>query len=575
MPLDHPFYAYHRWWHSGEVGNEVFLNDRVALGTREKAPLAKYIGEPVLRRPSIRAFQEIDVVQEWFYYGKPKSAIFVQEATAAAARGSRAKVGGMPQFLLKPGMAAPYGGMPTPEMFREAVWHCLARPMRGLTYWKHWSAIHRDGGDNIKTQEEIDAILGDQPDWKDAKANIKVKGEHSSIFLFIPELREEIRRLHQDEVAPLGALIPRWENYPRRVAVYRSFAGELFNKVRWQNVSKLEKLVISMQLPFDILYDEDFEDNKKLLDSYQMVAIPLAPAITEPAFDQLASFAARGGTVLVDNRFNANIPEAVRLDASAHQTGLAKLAKIEQELLSRYKSPTHPSYIEGMEDASRKLADKIDMAGLEIDAIRAKLKPEISTATRAVFPNLLRAEGANYLVAVNMLRRPGRHYGHFGKVLEDGVAQTAKFDADSALGNVAYDLLNSTRVAMKKSQGRFRFQLDLPPGGGRVLIFLPETVDSIEIGDVNPDQLNRGNWLKLSAHLLGASGQPLPGVLPVRVDIAGPNGKLLDISRYDAFVNGKWSLDIPISFNQPAGQYQLTLTELASGSQAKQTWRIK
>ncbi len=575
VSLSDPFYAYHLWWHGDGVGTEVFLNDRIAVGTRKLAPLAKYIGEPVLRRPSIRAFREMDLVQEWFYYGNPDRAIWVQEATAAAARGSGAQIGGMPQFLFKPGMAAPYGGLPTPEMFREVVWHCLARPMRGLTYWNHWGAIKRGSADNIKTQEEIDTILGEKPTWKEAAAQIKVTGEHSTVFLFIPELREEIRRLHQEDVAPLGALIPRWENAPRRIAVYRSFAGELFNNRRWSNRTSLENMVLSMQIPFDILYDEDFEDNDKLLDNYQLVAIPVAPVITEPAFAQLSEFAAGGGTVLVDEMFKATIPEAVSIDAGTHQTGLTRLAEIEQDLLLRYKDPLHPGYIEGMEQAARQIADELAEQGMEIPKIVSGLELDLSTSTRSVFPNILRAEGVNYLVAVNRLRRPGPHYGHFGKVLEEGVSQTAEFDAAPNLGKVAYDLLNSIRIPMKQQDGRNHFKLELPPGGGRVLIFLPEPVGSMELNVEDGGSTRRGERLRVSASLSGESGQLLPGVIPVRADLTGPDGNELDLSRYDAFVNGEWLMEIPVSFNQPMGTYRLTLTELASGSQVQQTWRIE
>ncbi len=569
---DDPFYAYHRWWHSGAVGNEIFLNDRIAVGTRKQSPHVQFVGEPVLRRPSIRAFQEMDLVQEWFYYGDPARAIWVQEATAAVARGSRANIGGMPQFLLKPGMAAPYGGLPTPDMFREAVWHCLARPMRGLTYWNHWTAIHRRDADNIKTQEEIDALLGAAPSWKEAAARVDVKGEHSSVFLFIPELRETIRRLHHDEVAPLGALIPRWENVPRRIAIYRSFAGELFNNVRWRDVTPLERMILEMQTPFDILYDEDFEDNDDLLNGYHLVAISQAPAIIQPAFVQLSAFALQGGLVVVDDLFKADIPQAVRVDSGSHAAGLARLAKREQELLSLYRDPIHPNYIEGMEQAARQIADESASCGTDVTNLFKPNKAGITTTTRAVFPNLLHAQGAHYLVAVNMLRRPGRHYGHFGKVREDGVAQTAQFTFDPAIGTVAYDLLNSTQIALRTGRDQSSLELDLPPSGGRVLVFLHEPIGRLTLDPVREDRLNRGQWLRLSARLSGESGLAVPGIIPVRVVIVGPDGQPLDMSRYDAFVNGAWSLDIPMTFNQPGGTYQLVLTELASGSRAQQSW---
>ncbi len=128
---------------------------------------------------------------------------------------------------------------------------------------------------------------------------------------------------------------------------------------------------------------------------------------------------------------------------------------------------------------------------------------------------------------------------------------------------------------MEESNGRNRFTLDLPPAGGRVLVFLPETIGGIDIGSSDTLDPVRGKWHRLSARLTGNSGHPVPGIIPVRVDIRGPGDRPLDLSRYDAFTNGEWSLDLPISFNQPAGTYQLTLTELASGIQSRYRWVIE
>ena len=70
-----------------------------------------------------------------------------------------ARTSGMPQFLLKPGMAAPYAAIPTPHMFRETVWHCIARPLQHMMYWNLQGAYQQKK--THITQDEVDKRLSE------------------------------------------------------------------------------------------------------------------------------------------------------------------------------------------------------------------------------------------------------------------------------------------------------------------------------------------------------------------------------------------------------------------------------
>lgn len=595
IALNDPFYAYSRWWQSSGPGNEVFLNDKIARLLRERVPRVQTIAEPALRRPSVRAFLDQDIVNEWFYFPDPGRAVFVQEDLTAAIRGTRTQITGMPQFLLKPGMAAPYGGMPTPTLFREAAWHCLVRPSVGLTYWNLWGALEKGDAKYVMTQAEIDGLLGPQPSWKDAETKIEVRGEHSSVFLWIPELPEEIRRLHSELVHPLGGLWPRWRNAPRRVAIYKSFAGQLFNKVRWTGPGALGEAVAAVNLPFDILYDQDFENSADVLDSYTVVAIPEAPVITSPAADALRAFTERGGIVVVDQFFKAALPGIVRLDFRSVGNN-ESLRRAERELLAQYGSPSHVLYIEGMEEARRQLAVADGPVAKVEELIRTHATGEIRTDTTHVALNLLEAGAARYLTAVNGLARPGPSYGHFGRVRDQGIEQTAGISIHAGLGNAAYRLDTGKPIDMgDEADGRRSLSLPLMPSGGAVVLLLPRPIAAIKMAPMEgpkkahskPWNLNRlldrvqtfdaapGQWVQASASLIDDNGQPVPGVVPAKVQILGPDGQASDFSRYDAFIDGQWTYKIPIALNQVPGLYQLTVTESASGLQARTTWNVK
>jgi len=574
VKLDHPFYAFSRWWQSGEVGNEVFLADKIATIVRALAPQVQNIWEPALRRPAVRVFTEQDILNEWFYYASPSSAVWIQENLAAASRGSRARISGMPQFLLKPGMAAPYGGMPTPSLYRETTWHCLARPLVGLTYWNLWSVFERGDKDNVKVQEEIDELLGKTPAWKEAAGKIKLSGEWSSLFLWIPELPAEVKRLHFETVHPLGALWPRWQNCPRRIAIVRSFAGQLFNNVRWPGPGALGKAVAETGFPFDVLYDQDFENNPEVLKNYAVVAVPEAPVITEPMAKAFRNFLNRGGLLMVDNYFRADFPDVKIIDFSVGASNRKAMQETEQKLLAEYKSTDHVLYIEGMEDARRRFFESGGPAAIVDKLIRNVDTYEVETQTGNVFINALEAGGARYIVAVNSLSVPGRWYGHFERTLGQGVAQTATLTVDSDFGKVAYRLPEGGRVDLIDNGTKKDLHLPLGPSDGAVVIFLPEEIAAIKITSA-PETATPGQCISLSASLHDRNGELVPGVVPVRVEIRAPDNKLIDLSRYDAFIDGNWSMKIPVAYNQPTGVYQLKLTDLASGCQARQSWKVE
>jgi hypothetical protein len=478
----------------------------------------------------------------------------------------------MPQFLFKPGMAAPYGGMPTPDLWRETVWLCLSRPIVGMTYWNLWGALTKQK--DMHTQEEIDARLGPKPTWADAKAKITATSEQSSLFLWIPELKDEIARLHQQDLHPLGALLPRWENRPRQIAVYRSFAGQMFNNIRWPSGGPLRTVVERLGQPFDILYDQDFEENPKLLDSYKVVLAPENPVITEPAAEQLRGFLTRGGKLIVDDYFKADLPGVTRVKFQGASEDTAALSKREQELLAEGVKPGSPTYIEAMHEVQTALVATGGPVGSTVELLREAIEPEVVTHSSHVFLNYLQAGGANYVAIVNDLRVPGKYYGHFG-VLDQGVPQTVELRMAAALGQAAYAVPQGAAVPLEQQEGRRAATVELPAGGGRVLVLLPEPIEKLTLRRDSKAEPARASLVRLRAELSGPSGRGVPGVIPLRLIVTNPDGQSSDFSRYGAFNEGTWNVDLPVELNALPGTYRAEVTDLAAGQTQRVEWTVR
>ena len=488
--------------------------------------------EPILRRPPLQVYTNQGLTQEWFYYPKPRIAVSVQERLHAAARRTDSWVSAMPQFLLKEGMAAPYSALPTPHMYREAMWHCLARPVQAVTYWNLWSVMTQQT--NALDQAGMDAIFGASATEADINSRYALDPTLKKYSLFVPGLRDEVARLHRETLHPLGALLPQWTNRPRRIAIYASLAGELFSEVRWPlNDNPLIKGVDTQSQPYDYIYDEDFDASGTCLDAYDLVVIPENSGLYAPAKEPLRALLARGGKVLVDDYWKTTLPGVTQL---------------------KWRGTA---------------AEKASSDAAVLAACAAVRRQADCNGTGAkVALNLLQHAGANYVVAVNTRRQVGPHFGRFGRVLEDGVAQTATLVLDPALGSVAYAIPEGVQIPLAAANGRLAADLDLPPAGGRMLVLLPRPIAKISL-NIDGSRLGRdGGDVTLEAVLTDAQNQVVPGGIPLRCDIRDPTGAMSDLSRYAMFSGGRWTLTAIIPANAPMGTWTATVRDLAAGRTA-------
>jgi hypothetical protein len=572
IPIDSPLYAYHRWFHGVDGPTESLFNQTIADHIQRYRPDFLTIWEPILRRCAVRAFDRIAIGQEWFYYENPMNAVLVQERLNTATRGTRLRPTGMPQFLFKKGRAAPYAAVATADMFHETVWLCALQPIRMLTYWNFNvvpDATFENYYNRCYTKAQIDELFGTPtPTWEQAEAVLKANPKARKLMPWTPELIATFARFHNDEIGPLAALIPRWRNHPRRVAMVRSFASQLYGEVRWPKTSWLENCAVYAGLPFDVLWDEDFEQGGDPLDNYDLVIVSQAACLTEPGFRALSRFAKRGGTVVVDAETKVEIPGAIRLEPSTASADFEQqLAAKEEAVRKQHGDVSSPQYIEAMEGAAQ-LPSRVEPAFLAL--VQQKVQAPARSLTPNTWLNLLDADGVHYLGVVNDLRTRGPMYGHFGKVRETGVPQTATVRYNAKLGTVVYDVLNQQRLAPVGRDGDdCLLELPLPAAGALLLLLTEKPVGKLEL-DAKQESANwsgqKGRELRIRATLRQQGGKRFPGLVPALVTIQRPDGTRDDFSRAAVFSDGRLELRVPLPRNLDPGPWTVSIQERASGT---------
>ena len=558
IPLDNPIYAFHRWWHSEVGATEVVTNEILAGELLNARPDLLVMREPILRRPAVISYAKINVAQDWLYYPDPKNVIYANENLGRVARDYPEMVAStMPQFLLKPDMAAPFAGMPTADMFREACFLVASRPARIITFWNFQAVL--DKKKNYMSPDEIEKNLGGALKWDETKKVIKQK--KLNIYAWDSELAGAFSDISRKLWMPMGALMPKWRNVPRRIAVVNSFASVLFGDVRWPGISSMYRQLVNSGVPFDILVDQDFEC--PLTQKYDVIMFPECYAMTQPTYSALCKFIADGGIVLVDDKCKVDLPGAVKLTMNTKKAD-SNIQDKEAALLKKYHGRTeHPQYIEAMESlVQQKMAAGENSHLAKI--LKTKLKLPVECKTKAICWNMLQANGAQYLFIVNDLRVPGPFYGRYGKVRENGVAQTAEFEYKGR-EKYAYDLLTSNPVAVTNGC----FKIDMKPSGAAIVMFIEQPVNGLK-ANISGD-VSRGGILTVDIRIPGITN----GLIPVQLELIRPDGRKSSLSRYDVVNDGKLDWRIPVAFNAPQGRWRIKIKELASGSVDEQTFTLK
>ena len=87
--------------------------------------------------------------------------------------------------------------------------------------------------------------------------------------------------------------------------------------------------------------------------------------------------------------------------------------------------------------------------------------------------------------------------------------------------------------------------------------------------------MSLGERATIEISVVGPGEEPVPAVLPLRVDILDPVGRVAEFSGYHAAKNGRLSVGIDLAPNDRAGLWKVRARELASGFEREETFRLR
>ncbi len=551
IPASDPLYRWHLDRKGPHGDSESLLNQHIATAMRRERPDVLSVVAPLTRRLSLRGYDDrLDIAQTWCYTPGLR-VVWLQEALTAHIRHQpRMRSSSFPAFLHM--NAGPYPAMPSGDIFAASCWASLIRPTSMLVLFQALEMMRGHG----LPKAEIDALLGSTaPNAEEAARVIRAKrlsfkGDH-------PTLAPRVRRLLAEELPPFRALLPAWSNAPRQIAVYSCFADSLFADQRWPtDYTPLLAELTRSGVAYDLLFDEDFTRDPKLLDGYDMVFIPNLTYLFEPAWQALRTFVETPGRVLaVPDTAHAFFPNAVTVRDTGGALSAEGHARIVREVESRFGTDAgRPAVIEALDarlaEAAAQGADAGPFAPL-LDRL-GRLNARCLMPHTAL--NVTRLDDTHFLSVVNDLRTWGPIYGHFRVLPERGVRQTGDVLFRSALGRFAYNLRTARRLAVTTGgNGQSRLSLTLDGGDAAILL-----LSDHELGRFRAGIVREGTYMRVTAQACDTTGREIDVSMPCRVAVEG----IPDYSGVALFRKGKLDYRFPFDGTFPT----VTLREEATGA---------
>lgn len=549
LPDDHPIYVYYKWlWKQGDGWNH--LHTRLDQGLKtDSHPRFWTFHDPAVRVASVwGSGGQVDVLSQWTYsYPDPLRIGLATEELfqmASAAAGDQ-RVMKMTQIIWYRSQTAPEPGEKAgaqtadfddqdvrpqgtgtvdasgryrawwerevpgarfitiaPMHLREAFWTKMARPIQGIMY------------------HGIGSLLPDVT--------------HGSYRYTHPETQHELKRLIRAVVRPLGPTLMEIPNADRDVAMLESFASEMFagrGTYGWNGSWAGDMWLICQYaaLQPEVIFEETIL--RRGLDDYRVLVMPDCDILPARVVQAVLGFQQRGGIVVGDQRLCPAIQPDVLIEAHARP-----------------------------KQAEEARQTNIDKAIALRQALDARYSRTVDTSTPDVIPYLRRWGSTDYLFAVNDRREHGDYVGHHGLVMEDGLPTDAVLTVRR--GGHVYDLVAGRKIAAVDEQ---TIQLDLHfgPCDGHLLMITDRAIDGVRIQA--PNRAQPGDAIKVQVAVVDRSGAALEAVIPVRVDLIDPHGRLAESSGFYAAKDGRLEIQADLASNETPGLWRITARELAAG----------
>ena len=353
----------------------------------------------------------------------------------------------------------------------------------------------------------------------------------SGYFCTLPELEQLFRELISEVVQSLAPITRYTRERTAQVVVLESFASCVIGgKGSWGWTGWGWDLTTALHwanLMPGIVYEETILRDK--LENIKVLILPDVCFLPEKVYRIILDFQKKGGIIVGDEELVPGILPDVSI--RKFKTG------------SDVKKDKH---------ALQQLA-------LEI---RKKLAPVYTPYTGASNPDLVtwvRKDGnADYLFVINDRREFGNYIGQWQKIMEKGSSNSGTVHIRKKAGAV-YDLLSHKKVKFGSVDGVTRIPVNFSSSGGRAFLVVPRELPALTVHV--PREIQLGKKFSLQAELPGTDF-----ILPLKITLLDPDGRKSDESGVDMLRNGRFSREITLPENAPAGIWKLDIRESASGS---------
>lgn len=542
IPDNHPILTYLKWfWQRGDGWNSIYTQIHRGLESTGLKDLWTWFDPAVRAAGTSGSGGEVDFISQWTYsypdpikIGKATDELFamaelsdnpdqgVMKMTQAiwyrSATAPKRKEGEETNIPLteweKSKADANYITI-APDHLRETFWSKLSRPIGGIMYHGWWSLM--DVGQNNRYGYRY----------------TNSKSQHV------------LKELVDTVITPLGPTLLQVPDRRSDVAFLQSFTSEMFAGVAefgwgwgWENDAY--QILRYAHLQPRVVFDETIL--RQGLKDFRMLVLVKCPVLTRKVADAIVGFQERGGIIIGDENLAPGISPDVILSTCKRTKRPAKDKAMLQTKASELRRELASAY-----------------------------KPYAESDNPDVLVRLRRHETTDYLFALNDKRTFGDYVGQFGLVMEKGLPAKAKIIIDRQKGHV-YDLVNHTPIDSSSEDGQIEFNMEVGPGSGYIYMITETYISNVAI--TTQQQVKRGQTQKAKITVTDKQGNPVEAVVPLRVTILDPEGKTAEFGGYYGAKNGQLTLTLDMATNDLLGQWIVEVEELASGTQAQETFEV-
>lgn len=550
---DHPHRIFYKWfWKDGDGFNALDRAVHEGLQSGSRRGLWTF-HDPATRVPAVWGSADgLDYLSHWSYtYPDPLKIGVATDQLFAMARGAGNEQGvmKMTQLFWRAGAGRPAGEALTraveesgyavdntvefftlaPDHLRIAFWCKLSRPVDGIMY-HGWESL--------------------------------LPVEPSAYRYTNPYARNALRELIHSVVQPLGPTLMQVRDEQSEVAVLDSFTTQMFaRRINYGRGNPAARaggdegwlpdahIILQLaQLSPHVIYEESIQEG--VLDhGIKVLVLADCDVLPKSVVDAIQRFQQNGGIVVADGETAAAVQPDILLP----------------RIVRSFRSQDAARDYQLLVDSAEALRKELDP--LYHGRYADSSNPLIVTRTRFA------GEGA-YVFLVNDHRTFGDYVGHAGRTMEVGLPASAKITVATP-GASVYDLVQHSPVVTDADgvPGYSTFPVDLEPAGGGIYLVLPSPIEGIRC-DLDSNKITPGNTVNLTIEIFGPGRQPVDAVIPVQVDVRDPDNSPAEVSGYYAAANGRLALALDIAPNDTIGTWTLSIRELASGREYRQTFSV-